>query len=1092
MNRIGGRGEIWGGQVRSVIETSLDAVITVDESGIVVDWNQTAADAFGWQPEEVLGREIVDFIIPEKFREAHRNGLVLYRKTGEAPVVGQRLELSALRRNGEEFPIELSVAKIQNRGVTYFLAYVRDITEWRRQADRQSREVLEARMVGESAVEVAKAESYEDSLQRILATLCEQIHWPLGHVWVPNDTGKRLVTSGIWYVGKNVDAKELRRATTRSLFAMGEGLPGKIWKSSAPYWLEDIDAASAFSRRSAALGDGFHCAFGFPVTSHDRIEAILEFFHTERQPRDEALLHIVGRIGRQIGELVHLRHYEHQQARLAAIVDSSYDAIIGKDLSGTITSWNAGAEFVYGYREDEALGESIAIILPSDRDTEEPEITQAIIAGQRLEQFKTTRRRKDGTLIPVSLTVSPIIDSFGRSVGSSNIERDISTPLRREEELRKAKQTADDANRTRGEFLANVSHELRTPMNAIIGMTEIALEEELSDEVRDYISTAGEAARSLLALLNDILDFSKLESGKFTITKEPFSLSEIVEETLNTVSPQAFAKGLELICELPRDLPRRLIGDGMRVRQVLSNLLTNAIKFTERGEVVLRVQTVRVWPNEVRLQFSVIDTGIGIPAEDQRRILEPFAQVDASTTREHGGTGLGLAISSELLQMMGGRLSLSSSPGEGSTFSFRLSFDLPANATQDIADGVPLEHFLGLPVLVVDDNETSRRIISEALTNWSMKPVVAKDAAQAIGIFERAVREGHTFPLVIVDALMPGMDGYELSISLANLSSDANAPLILMVSSTDRREFRDRESAASISVFLQKPVTQSDLMDAVMQALNVHPPERIGQAIESQSGTPPVPLSVLLAEDTPANQKVVSTVLKKRGHSVTVARNGREVVELYKRETFDVILMDVQMPILDGFQATAAVRELERQQDKSTPIIAMTAHAMRGDREKCLEAGMDAYIAKPLDVNQLLGLVESIAADQAGDNPAASPTEFGAEPPGAVIDYAGAMRRLGNDDELFREFVGFYDEDSKQLLAKIETAIKKSDAAQLQHAAHSLKGLAANLGASAVVESSFALERSGRSATLAEVESQLNDLRKKMARLDEALRQYRP
>ncbi|MEX0819741.1 MAG: response regulator, partial [Pirellulaceae bacterium] len=895
----------------------------------------------------------------------------------------------------------------------------------------------------------------------------------------------------IWHDDSSLEVNEFRHVTEASRFRRGEGLPGDIWLSKRPRWIDDVNTSSNFPRAQQCNGVPFRAAFAFPVRSNHEVVAILEFFHAETMQEDRDLLKLVARLGNRIGAVVQSRRFEHQQAKLAAIVDSSYDAIISRGVDGTITSWNAGAERIYGYSEDEAVGHTSRIVLPNDMDAEEPEILRAIETGQRLAQFQATRKRKDGTLIPVSLTVSPIADSSGQIIGSSSIERDISAGQRRERELHTAKEVALRANRARAEFLANVSHELRTPMNAIIGMTQVALQEELSPELRDYLETAHEAAHSLLTLLNDILDFSKLESGKFTISKESFSLSDVVDETVKTISTQAFAKGLELVCEMPPNLPRRVLGDPIRLRQILMNLLSNAIKFTEQGEVVLRVQTVWTWPSEIRLRFSVRDTGIGVADEYQQRILEPFTQADSSPTRQRGGTGLGLAICSELLRLLGGRLSLHSTPGEGSDFSFHISFDLPAEPSRDSPDGLPLERLRELPVLVVDDNATNRRIISETLKNWSMQPAVASDAQEAVGIFERSIAEGKLFPLVIVDALMPGMDGYELSKKLTALEARTRPPIILMVSSADRREFRDRESHSGISVYLQKPITQSALMDAVMRALDVQPPQTNATFGDLHADGAVASLSVLLAEDTPANQKVVTAVLKKRGHSVSVADNGREAVEHFKKEPFDVVLMDVQMPILDGYQATAAIREFERERGTTTPIIAMTAHAMRGDRERCLEAGMDAYIAKPLDVKQLLGLIESIAEERetASDTshapPAAVPTDD------LIVDYADAMKRLGNDAELFREFVGFYDEDSRTLLAQIEDAVKSGDAAKLQHAAHNLKGLAANLGARRVVEAAFLLEKTGKSGAFENSAPELRNLGHEMTRLDKSLEAYR-
>ncbi|HUG66523.1 MAG TPA: PAS domain S-box protein [Pirellulaceae bacterium] len=968
-------GSLWDDQFRAIFDSSLDAVITIDASGRIVDWSRQATATFGWTPEEVLGVELAGILVPDEYQVAHRAGLERFRETGEAPVVGQRLELVARRRDGTIFPIELSVTKLEKSGKTYFTAFVRDISDWHREEARQSRRMLEAELISETMSETVTAVSFEDSLQVVLAAICDQIKWPLGHVWLPDDSNHYLVSTRIWHNDSRLEVEDFRRVTEASRLRRGEGLPGTIWRTGQPQWIDNVIASPSFPRAQRCNNLPLRTAFGFPVLSNHSVVAILEFFHTEPIQEDDELLKLVARLGNRVGGVVQARRFEHQQAKLAAIVDSSYDAIIGKAMDGTITSWNAGAERVYGYSEDDALGQTGRIMLPDDLKAEEPEILLAIQTGQRLEQFQTTRKRKDGTLIPVSITVSPIADSSGRIVGTSTIERDISIGQRREKELHAAKQVAVRANRARGEFLANVSHELRTPMNAIIGMTQIALEEELTPALRDYLETANEAAHSLLTLLNDILDFSKLESGKFTISKEPFSLTDVVDETVKTLSTQAFSKGLEVVCEMPPHLPREVLGDPMRLRQILTNLLSNAIKFTERGEIVLRVQVARTWPTEIALRFSVRDTGIGVPPEYRQRILEPFTQVDSSSTRQRGGTGLGLAICAELLRLMGGRLSLQSALDEGSTFSFRLSFDLPTDPTRDSVDGSLLERLHDLPVLVVDDN-------------------------------------GQT-------------------------------------------------------------------------------PQKLEAPIDLHAGDPLASLSVLVAEDTPANQKVVTTVLKKRGHSVTVADNGREAVEHFKKEAFDVVLMDIQMPILNGYQATAAIREFERKRGTTTPIIAMTAHAMRGDREKCLESGMDAYIAKPLNVKQLLGLIESITEDGETDPEPPTPPQADSHSSTLVLDYADAMKRLGNDTDLFREFIGFYDEDSRLLLSQIEAAIESGDAGQLLHAAHSLKGLAANLGALRVVRAAFSLENTGKSGTMSTSPNELTILRNEMTHLDQSLQVYR-
>lgn len=1091
--------KLWDKRLRSILDASPDAIIAIDDAGAIVDWNTRANATFLW-PKKLSRLRLTDLFKAEDLQEI----ISSIRTLTDTENSGQRLELVARRADGNLLPVELSLSRVSIGDKTYFNAFVRDITEWRKEEELHSRRLLEAELLSQAASHVVTAETFAESLQRLLDLICTQIEWPFGHVWMPYDSGLMLSSSHIWHSEPGYDISDFVKMTQSTHFRYGEGLPGTIWKRREPVWMEEAEITEMI-RMQSYHGIPIRSAFGFPVIADGDVVTILEFFHTEKVEQDKALLDIVRRVGEEMGKVAQSRRFEQQRARLAAIVNSSYDAIIGKSLDGRITSWNYGAELVYGFSAEEAVGRMSDLILPDDQEYEEPEILEAVKLGRRLEEFETTRVRKDGRKIAVSVTISPVIDSTGQVVGSSTIERDITERRRAEEELQRARDSAIRASRTRAEFLANVSHELRTPMNAIIGMTSMALEEELTPQVRDYLTTANDSAHSLLTLLNDILDFSKLEAGKFSIIKENFNLADVVEESIKTLSNSAFAKGLELVCRIPRDLPRDVIGDGIRLRQILTNLIGNAIKFTEQGEIVVTVEVVRIWPDEARFRFTVRDTGIGIPVEEQQRILEPFTQVDSSSTRIHGGTGLGLAISSELLRMMGGRLSLQSEVGQGSHFSFRLSFDLPVSQTMDTIDSLPFDKLRELPVLVVDDNATNRKIIAETLTTWGMKPITANDAQQAIGILRNNLENNMSFPLIIVDALMPGMDGYELSREVRKLRPASESPVILMVSSADRKEFRENEASTEIAAFVQKPVTQTDLIRSILRAMRLTTPQSAPPKAAAGSGQPLASLSVLLAEDTPANQKVVTTMLKKRGHSVTVAQNGREAVELFKQHEFDVVLMDVQMPILDGFQATSVIRALERGADTMTPIIAMTAHAMRGDREKCLEAGMDAYVAKPLDVKQLLGLIESVAEDRSAGatngqdqaqehEPVQEPEQeetFGTNST-PIIDYAGAMKRLGNDAALFQEFIVYYDEDAKQLVLEVEEAIQAQATGDLHRAAHNLKGLASNLGAQRVVNAAYSLERIGKNNELDRATEALRLLKSEMERLDTALQNYRP
>ena len=543
--------------------------------------------------------------------------------------------------------------------------------------------------------------------------------------------------------------------------------------------------------------------------------------------------------------------------------------------------------------------------------------------------------------------------------------------------------TAEAANVAKSQFLANISHELRTPMNAILGMTELALEEELTPRLRDFLQTAKDSADVLLELLNEILDFSRIETGFFQLDSVPFSLRRIVEQTLKTMGVRAYEKGLELLADLPDDLPDQFIGDPLRLRQILLNLVGNAVKFTKQGEIVVRAaidessaatgenpEAAKKIANGVErrpsvdgaasedngddrkvfLRFSVKDTGIGIAEEDQQKVFDPFTQADASTTRSYGGTGLGLAISSSLVKMMGGRIWVESRPNRGSKFFFTAALTVqPDPLGGSEAEIHALAQLRGRPALIVSDNQTTRRILEQNLGHWGMEPAAADDVPSALAKMHAAITAEKSFSLAIIEAAMPQIDGFTLAGWIKHDPRLAGK-MILLVSANSRKthDCRCRELGA---VCLEKPILQSDLFKAVAQALGLAcPPAKIAADAPPADAQPDIeqPLRVLLAEDNLANQKMAMFLLAKHGHGVEITNNGREAVELVNSGNFDVVLMDVQMPIMDGFQATAAIRALPDPAKARLPIIAMTAHSMKGDRERCLAAGMDGYLTKPI------------------------------------------------------------------------------------------------------------------------------------------------
>ena len=930
---------------------------------------------------------------------------------------------------------------------------------------------------------LVEASSLAEATPKILQSICESFGWEHGALWTVDRDRNVLRCSEIWTIPGRSFA-EFDRISRDLTFARGVGLPGRVWASGEPAWIPDVVRDPNFPRAEIAAREGLHAAFGFPVSMYGEVLSVMEFFSLDIRPPDDELLSMLSSIGNQIGLFDGRRRAQDDLDRFFAL---SLDLLCVVGFDGYFKRVNPAWQRALGYSSEELLARPfVDFIHPDDREASLQEAFK-LSTGVDLLHFENRYLHKDGTCRWFLWSATPYpelqilyaaahditerkaaeqtLEDYARDLEASHqaLEEQTARLAQMVKELEAARHRAEEATEAKSAFLANMSHEIRTPLNAILGMNALALQTRLTADQRDYLETVKSSSTALLEIINDVLDFSKIEAHRLDLERAEFDAREAIGDATRLLAIRASEKGIELACHIAPTVPVRLLGDEGRLRQVLLNVLGNAIKFTAAGEVVLRVSVEHAAPRRVTLHFSVADTGIGIPPEKQEQIFEAFTQADSSTTRRFGGTGLGLAIAMRLVELMDGRIWVESEVGKGSTFHFTADFDVPREA---IGPGPVRPSALdGLRVLVVDDNATNRRILDEMLMSWRMSPTVVPDATSAFELLQRAAEGPEPFDVVISDCQMPDVDGFTFAKRLKHDGRLASTPVVMLTSMGDP-EHVERCRRIGVDAYLSKPVKHSDLLDALVTVFGVST-RKVAPPLARTTHAKARALRVLVAEDNLVNRKLVTRLLQKRGHRITAVENGRDAVAALTAATgpaFDVVLMDVQMPQLNGLEATAAIRRHEAAHGAHVPIIALTAHAMQGDRERCLAAGMDGYLSKPIDVDDLVSTVERFAE---GGVPrrvvSAPPAESGGLP---VFDQAMALKHAGGDRKLLAEVVDFFRADCPASLRKIASAISKNDAERLRLSAHALKGALATVGSPAGRDAAFKLEQMGRAGRI--------------------------
>jgi two-component system, sensor histidine kinase and response regulator len=1018
--------------------------IALSEGGRILEVNKSFVEMFGYGASEIVGIPAVDFVAPES-----REAVAEHIFTGSP----EPYEAVALRKDGTVFDVEIRGKTSEYRGRFVRVTAVRDITA-RKRAERKLRE---AEHRYRALVEKVPAVVYLQEIGGPDAAMYMSPKLEALTGYSPDDIKGHPEFR--WLMVHPED-RERMQSEDESPARPGEVVTTEyrvLHRDGHTVWVRNESVVVEDDVTGARYWQGF----------------MLDI--TEAKKAEEAL-----------------RKSEERYRLVARATD---ETIWDSDILADEQVWNGAVETMFGYPPEQRTSTAWweEHIHPGDREGILADVDAVLEGGGEVWSGEYRFRRADGEYSTVVDRAYVVRDAEGIPVRMIGSMSDVTGRKQYERELREAREEAERANQAKSEFLANMSHEIRTPMNGILGMAELLLDTPLDDEQREFAETVRISGQNLMMIINDILDFSKIEAGAMRLETIDLDLCSLVEDVTVLLGGRAQDKGLELASLVEHDVPEALRGDPGRLRQILTNLLGNAIKFTDEGEVIVRVELVDQVKESATVRFEVSDTGIGISPEQQRRLFLAFTQADASTTRRYGGTGLGLAISKQLVTLMGGEMRVESGPGRGSTFSFTVTLEKqreyagPARNVQvDLA---------GRRALVVDDNRTNRTILQKQLSSWGVLATVVEGGREAL----EELRSGREpYDLAVLDMQMPGMDGIELARRIK--ADPALSPIrLVLLTSMGRRGEGEEASQSGIEAYLTKPVRQSDLYDALVTVMSGASPEEkrlvtLRRLRRQKSGAH----RVLVAEDNPVNQKVAARMLENLGYQVDVVADGREALEAVAGTRYGAVLMDVQMPVMDGYKATRRIRAQEERsgrrnmmmglRKRRTPIIAMTANAMHGDREKAIEAGMDDYVSKPVGRKELGAVLgQWISGTPAYRVPGAEDGESHADDP-LDRQVISGLRALQGEDEtdLVAELAGMFLDDARPRLSALEEAVLGDDAPTVERLAHTLKGSSANMGARGMADLCARLEVAGASGDLSRGPRLLQRLGEEFARVDRA------